>query len=59
MVSKKGFMYSAGVNAVLAEFFGLPSAEQSNTPVASNIPIAGNRPVEHTQIEGLPGKLKA
>jgi len=32
MVSKKGFMYSAGVNAVLAEFFGLLSAEPGNTP---------------------------
>jgi chromosome segregation ATPase len=32
MVSKKGFMYSAGVNAVLAEFFGLSSAEPGNTP---------------------------
>jgi len=32
MVSKKGFMYSAGVNAVLAEFFGLSSAELGNTP---------------------------
>jgi septal ring factor EnvC (AmiA/AmiB activator) len=39
MVSKKGFMYSAGVNAVLAEFFGLSSAEPGNTPQKlSNIP---------------------
>jgi hypothetical protein len=80
MVSKKGFMYSAGVNAVLAEFFGVSSAEPGNTPTqlsnipmtgntptrASNIPVIGNIPtqasnilVEHTQIEGLPGKFKA
>ena len=39
MVSKKGFMYSAGVNAVLAEFFGLSSAEPGNTPQKlGNIP---------------------
>ena len=41
MVSKKGFMYSAGVNAVLAEFFGLSSAEPGNTP-----PKLGNIPSE-------------
>lgn len=82
MVSKKGFMYSAGVNAVLAEFFGVSSVETGNTPQKSgnilagegNIPIhadhistnlgnilatASNIPTEPTQIEGLPGKLKA
>jgi chromosome segregation ATPase len=42
MVSKKGFMYSAGVNAVLAEFFGL-SAEPGNTPQKlRNIPSEFN-----------------
>ena len=37
MISKKGFMYSAGVNAVLAEFFGLSSAEPGNTPHRSYV----------------------
>jgi hypothetical protein len=61
MVSKKGFMYSAGVNAVLAEFFGLSSAEPGNTPqklrnipselnntplLDSNILIADNIPTD-------------
>ncbi|MEG3845003.1 hypothetical protein [Microcoleus sp. herbarium14] len=59
MVSKNGFMYSAGVNAVLAEFFGVSSVEISNTlphsdnilatsdnipAVSGNIPIASNIP---------------
>jgi len=52
--SKKGFMYSAGVNAVLAAFFGIADIDNilqssSNTPTAistipnkatSNIPVA-------------------
>jgi chromosome segregation ATPase len=50
MVSKKGFMYSAGVNAVLAEFFGLSSAEPGNTPQKlrnipselNNTPLSGS-----------------
>ncbi|HEY9297066.1 MAG TPA: hypothetical protein VIQ31_11985 [Phormidium sp.] len=62
MVSKKGFMYSAGVNAVLAEFFGLSSAEPGNTPqnlgnipsklnntplsTSSNILVADNIPTD-------------
>jgi hypothetical protein len=42
--SKKGFMYSAGVNAVLAAFFGIADIDNilqssSNTPSkSSNIP---------------------
>jgi hypothetical protein len=44
MKSKKGFMYSAGVNAVLAAFFGIADIDNilqssSNTPSKpSNIP---------------------
>ena len=39
LMSKKGTMYSAGVNAALAQFFGIADAEASNTPLASgNIP---------------------
>jgi hypothetical protein len=37
LISKKGFMYSAGVNAALAEFFSIPDTE------AGNIPPTGNR----------------
>jgi hypothetical protein len=40
--SKKGTMFSAGVNAALAEFFGISDTEQSNTPVK----VIGNIPNE-------------
>jgi hypothetical protein len=58
--SKKGTMFSAGVNAALAEFFGLADAEDSNIPpgtdnipaevsnipshILSNIPAVSNIP---------------
>jgi hypothetical protein len=32
LISKKGFMYSAGVNAALAEFFSIADTEISNIP---------------------------
>jgi hypothetical protein len=35
LVSKKGFMYSAGVNAALAEFFGIADIEAGNIPLNS------------------------
>ena len=38
LISKKGFMYSAGVNAALAEFFGIADTEAGNIPQNSNIP---------------------
>ena len=39
LISKKGFMYSAGVNAALAEFFNIVDIEAGNIPPnASNIP---------------------
>lgn len=53
LISKKGTMFSAGVNAALAQFFGIADTESSNTPQktdntpqnASNIPqTAGNIP---------------
>jgi DNA repair exonuclease SbcCD ATPase subunit len=52
MVSKKGFMYSAGVNAVLTEFFGLSSAEPGNTPQKlRNIPSElNNTPLPDSNI---------
>jgi hypothetical protein len=73
--SKKGFMYSAGVNAVLAAFFGIADIDNilqssSNTPstistipspVASNIPnnATSNTPTGSIDVEVLPGKLRA
>jgi len=44
LISKKGTMFSAGVNAALAQFFGIADTESSNTPQeTSNIPqSAGN-----------------
>jgi hypothetical protein len=35
LISKKGFMYSAGVNAALAEFFSIADTEDSNIPLNS------------------------
>jgi hypothetical protein len=43
LISKKGFMYSAGVNAALAEFFNIADTEAGNIPLSSNIPLSGNR----------------
>ena len=74
MVSKKGFMYSAGVNAVLAEFFGLSTAEQGNTPQklhnipsdvnntplsASNILVADNIPTDTVTQEVTDTRISA
>jgi hypothetical protein len=39
LISKKGTMFSAGVNAALAQFFGISDTESSNTPhMTDNIP---------------------
>jgi hypothetical protein len=37
LISKKGFMYSAGVNAALVEFFSIADTEGSNIPPSGNI----------------------
>jgi len=37
LISKKGFMYSAGVNAALAEFFSIADTEVGNIPLSGNI----------------------
>jgi len=44
LISKKGTMFSAGVNAALAQFFGIADTESSNIPQeTNNIPqSAGN-----------------
>jgi hypothetical protein len=45
--SKKGTMFSAGVNAALSEFFGISNTEESNTPQkVDNIPQTENIPQE-------------
>ena len=44
LISKKGFMYSAGVNAALAEFFSIADTEACNIPSSGNIPPSGNIP---------------
>ena len=36
LISKKGFMYSAGVNAALAEFFSIADTETGNIPSDSD-----------------------
>jgi hypothetical protein len=67
--SKKGFMYSAGVNAALAAFFGIADIDnilqsRSNTPFKpSTIPnnignIPGNTPSEALAVEVMPGELE-
>jgi hypothetical protein len=39
LISKKGTMFSAGVNAALAQFSGITNTEASNTPQeVNNIP---------------------
>jgi hypothetical protein len=35
LISKKGFMYSAGMNAALAEFFSIADTEVGNIPLNS------------------------
>jgi hypothetical protein len=68
-------MFSAGVNAALAQFFGIADTRVSNTPcdtnnipattgniptTTGNIPTTtGNIPVESLAREELPGKLQA
>jgi hypothetical protein len=42
LISKKGFMYSAGVNAALAEFFNIADTEADNILSSGNIPLSDN-----------------
>ena len=42
LISKKGFMYSAGVNAALAEFFSIADTDAGNIPSSDNISPSGN-----------------
>jgi FtsZ-binding cell division protein ZapB len=65
LISKKGIMYSAGVNAALAAFFGIADIDsilQSNStipdPTVSNIPsdAISNIPAGSIDVEVLQGK---
>jgi hypothetical protein len=64
LMSKKGTMYSAGVNAALAQFFGIADIDNilqssSNIPtVSSTIPanVKGNTPAESIDVEVSLGK---
>ena len=42
LISKKGFMYSTGVNAALAKFFSIGETEAGNIPLNGNIPPSDN-----------------
>lgn len=46
LISKKGTMYSAGVNAALAAFFGVANTDESNTPKTTDniLQAIGNTP---------------
>src|SRR4028119_2442305 len=64
LISKKGTMYSAGVNAALAQFFDIVDTEASNTPSErSNTPskssnIPSNHPSIIPNISGnIPGNI--
>ena len=66
LISRKGTMFSAGVNAALAQFFGISDTRASNTPpeignipVTSNIPATSNIPIENLAMGKLPGKFQA
>jgi hypothetical protein len=41
LISKKGFMYSAGVNAALAEFFSIADTETGNIPLDNSNILGG------------------
>ena len=59
LISKKGTMFSAGVNAALAQFFVVADAEAGNIPSATgNIPSAtGNIPSATGNIPSATGNI--
>jgi hypothetical protein len=73
LISKKGTMFSAGVNAALAQFFGIADTRASNTPSdtgntpfdTGNIPVTtgntpsdtGNTPVTTSNIPVTTGNI--
>jgi hypothetical protein len=61
LISKKGTMFSAGVNAALAEFFGIADTTASNIPATTgNIPATtGNIPAITGNIPATTGNIPA
>jgi hypothetical protein len=59
LISKKGTMFSAGVNAALAQFFRIADTRASNTPSdTGNIPVTtGNIPVTTGNIPVTTGNI--
>jgi hypothetical protein len=59
LISKKGTMFSAGVNAALAQFFEIADTRASNTPSdRGNIPITtGNIPITTGNIPITTGNI--
>jgi hypothetical protein len=55
LISKKGFMYSAGVNAALAEFFSIADTEADNIPPSGNTPSSDNT---LGKASNIPGKAR-
>ena len=57
LISKKGFMYSAGVNVALAQFFGIADTGASNTPsTTGNIPTAMST-IPNDAISNIPSNM--
>jgi hypothetical protein len=70
LISKKGTMFSAGVNAALAQFFGIADTRTSNTPaetssipqdtgnilIASDIPASASN-IPDKSIDNIPDKV--
>jgi hypothetical protein len=60
LISKKGFMYSAGVNAALAEFFGIADTETGNILPSGNIlgeasnTLNDSRNIPATSVSNIP-----
>ncbi len=69
LISKKGFMYSAGVNAALAEFFSIANTKAGNIPqnignilanTSNTLSNRGNIPVtsvSNTPIGNIPSEI--
>ena len=61
LISKKGFMYSAGVNAALVEFFSIADTEVGNIPPSGNIlgktsnTLNDSRNIPATSASTIPG----
>jgi hypothetical protein len=54
LVSKKGTMYSAGVNAARAQFFGIADTEASNTPPARSNTPSNSSNIPSSQLSTIP-----